>query len=145
MLGALTGLGAILFNRTKNSEYKSIEEQLKGQIDELQRQLKNKDTEIAEKLAQKAKSMNKKLLLTGGVSAVAAAGLTFFATKAYLSKKNKNQTIVATPATPSVQAVSATPVEKKEQPPTISTPIKTNTAKITEKPSGVFADFNKFA
>ena len=148
MLGALTGLGAILFNRTKNSEYKSVEEQLTRQIEELQRQLKNKDSEIVEKVAQVTKSLNKKLLITGGVSAAAAAGITFLATKAYLNKKNKKQINTQTPTAPSGQAVSATPatlVEKKEPIPTISTPIKTNTAKITEKQSGIFADFNKFA
>ena len=130
-LGALTGLGTVLFNRTKSSEFTSIEEQLKTQIAELQTQLKNKDTEMIEKIANIAKANKKNMIIAGGASAIVAAVLTFFVTKTYINKKNNKK------------AVASTPVEKKEALPTISTPIKTNTTKITAQTNGIFADFNK--
>lgn len=131
-LGALTGLGAILFKRTKSSEFTNIEEQLKAQIADLQIQLKNKDAEIVEKIAAIAKTNKRNMIIAGGISAVAAATLSFIITKTYINKKaDKNST------------VASTSVEKKEELPKISTPIKPQMITPTAQQSSVFANFNK--
>lgn len=169
--GALTGLGAIFFKRAGNSEISEIEAQFKGQISELQNKLQENEAKFKEQLANREndfnallkettdqlnnkiaeliKSNKKNMIIAGGASAVVAAIITFFATKAYINKKMQKQPAAtapiekkeAQPVPTQVEAKPAATVEKKEQQP-VSTPIKPSTTKLAAKSNSVFASFN---
>lgn len=170
--GALTGLGVVFFNKAGNSEVPEIEAKFKGQISELQNKLQENEAKFKEQLANREndfnallketteqlnnkiadliKSNKKNMIIAGGASAVVAAIITFFATKAYINKKMQKQLVATAPiekkeAQPVPTPVEAKPavatVEKKEQQP-VSTPIKPSTTKLATKSNGVFASFN---
>lgn len=128
-LGALTGLSALLFKRTKGSEYTEIEQQLRTQISSLEEKLSSQEQNIKEQTAKILKTGRRNAVIAGILSAIGAAAVTFVITKKLIQRKNSK-----------VANTVTKPIEQQE-------PKPSNTEKktVVNTSTNLFADFSKLA
>lgn len=155
VLGALTGVGAMLVTRFKETNQiapgfeeataaaadriKELEQQLVSQAE-----LNAKVADLTKKLDELAKSSNKKIAIAATAGAVGAAAITFGVTKLIQKKAEAKKTSEAKPeekteVKPEVKV--ETKVETKAEPKVETKTTAASTPIIQNKPNGVFANF----